>query len=388
MNRIQGVAATGLLLSVLALGLACSKAEPGTSAVQGQMRTAQQIAKLEQQIDAKQEEANGLMRQYVQAGGKDVGAVLGQGLTPEQAAFLEKKLRNEEGIGYRDLVSQILADQKSVDDMKVKVQDLERSLPAPVDVTKGERHIDIAMNYLVKDKGLDPATAKDLVQKVNLMDELLPGFKVWNFYQDGVYGTFVTQGTAKVSPYAVIQHNKQVLIAAKDKALAERDALAKEKAALSGQVSDLEAKRDQLSQEVTMLQAEKQDLTAKVTSLQGQRDDLEARNNSVFYRIGARKELVHEGMVRDPWYGRPALAKFSEADYPQHLDLRSQSTLVFSAQDAGVARITKVKLAPGSLYKEGTDYAVTVAGDGSKASLRFLNKDKFRAGRSIMILVD
>lgn len=385
MKRLKLFAAAVVAMMALALGLACSKS--GT-AVRSQMETAQEIAKLEQQIDAKQEQVNTLMRQYVQAGGQDVGAVLGQGLTPDQAAFLEKKLRNEEGIGYRDLISQILDTQKAADDLKVKVQDLERSLPAPVDVTKGERHIDIAMNYLVKDKGLDPATAKSLVQKVNLMDELVPGFKVWNFYQDGVYGTFVTQGTASVSPYGVIQHNKQVLVAAKDKAISERDALAKEKAALNDQVADLETKRDQLTQEVTLLQAEKQDLTTKVADLQTQRDDLEAQNNSVFYRIGARKELVQEGMVRDPWYAKPMLAKFAPADYPQHMDLRSQDTLVFSAKDAGVARITKVKLAPGSLYKEGADYAVTVAGDGSQASVRFLNKDKFRAGRSIMILVD
>lgn len=375
------------MVAVLMVAAACSQ-ESGKQAVGSQMATAQKIAKLEQKIDANQQEVNALLKQYVQSGGQDVGAVMGQGLTPEQTQLLEAKLKNEEGIGYRDLVGDILTKQKDIEDLRVKVQDLEKTLPAPVDVQKGQRHYDLAMAYLTKEKGLDPATAKALVLKVNLMDELVPGFKVWNFYDNGVYGTFVTQGDAKVSPYYVTERAKQNLIDQKNVAVAQRDDLAKAKANLTQQVADLSSKRDQLNQEVSMLQAEREDLTKKVSDLQSQRDDLEARNNSVFYRIGWRKNLVNEGMVRDPWYARPALAKFSQSDYPQHLDLRNQDTLVFTAQEAGVSRINRVSLAPGAFYKEGADYAVTVAPDGSKASLRFLNKDKFRAGRSIMILVN
>jgi FtsZ-binding cell division protein ZapB len=366
---------------------ACSQ-ESGKETVNSQMATAQKIANLEQKIDANQQEVNTLLKQYVQSGGQDLGAVMGQGLTPEQTQLLEAKLKSEEGIGYLDLVSDILSKQKNIEDLRVRIQDLEKTLPSPEDVQKGQRHFDLAMAYLTKEKGLDPAAAKALVMKVNLVDDLVPGFKVWNFYDEGVYGTFVTQGDAKVSPYYVTEKAKQNLIDQKNAAVAQRDELAKAKADLTQQVADLSSKRDQLNQEVSMLQAEREDLTKKVSDLQSQRDDFEARNNSVFYRIGWRKNLENEGMVRDPWYARPTLAKFSPADYPQHLDLRSSDTLVFSAQQAGVAKITKVGLAPGSLYKEGNDYAVTVAADGSRASLRFLNKDKFRAGRSIMILVN
>ena len=375
------------MVAVLMVAAACSQ-ESGKETVNSQMATAQKIANLEQKIDANQQEVNTLLKQYVQSGGQDLGAVMGQGLTPEQTQLLEAKLKSEEGIGYLDLVSDILSKQKNIEDLRVRIQDLEKTLPSPEDVQKGQRHFDLAMAYLTKEKGLDPAAAKALVMKVNLVDDLVPGFKVWNFYDEGVYGTFVTQGDAKVSPYYVTEKAKQNLIDQKNAAVAQRDELAKAKADLTQQVADLSSKRDQLNQEVSMLQAEREDLTKKVSDLQSQRDDFEARNNSVFYRIGWRKNLENEGMVRDPWYARPTLAKFSPADYPQHLDLRSSDTLVFSAQQAGVAKITKVGLAPGSLYKEGNDYAVTVAADGSKASLRFLNKDKFRAGRSIMILVN
>lgn len=385
MKRTLIALATMVVLVFLA---ACASGKSASSTVSSQMDTAQQIAKLEKQMDANQQDLDVLVKQYVQQGGQDLAGLMGQNLTPEQKHLLETRLRGEQGIGYRDLVSDILDKQKAVEDLKVKVQDLEKTLPAPVDVVKGERHVDIAMAYLTRDRGLDAATAKRLVQQVNLMDELVPGFKVWNFYDNGVYGTFVTQGDAKVSPYGVILRAKQTLINEKNTAVAQRDSLAKEKTDLTQQVADLTARKDQLTQEVGMLQAERQDLTNKVSDLQGQRDDLEARNNSVFYRIGTRKSLIQEGAIRASWFHKPALAKFGEGEFPQHLDLRSADTITVAAKDAGLASIRRVSVAPGSLFKAGQDYAVTISPDGQQATLRLLAKDKFRASRSVMILVD
>ncbi len=382
MKRILMVLA---VLVAAALLVACAESGPGVSS---QMKTAQKIAKLEKQIDQRQQEMDTLVKQYVQQGGQDVGSIVGPGLTPDQKQVLEARLKNEQGIGYGDLVTDILNKQKSIEDLKVQVQNIEKTLPTPVEVGKGERHADIAMAYLTKDKGLDQNTAKRLVQQVNLMDDLVPGFKVWNFYNDGVYGTFVTQGDAKVSPYGVIQHAKQVLVNEKNTAIAQRDQLAAEKASLTQQVSDLTNRREELTQEVSLLEAERQDLTSKVNDLQAQRDDLQARNSSVFYRIGTRKNLVQEGAIRTSLFSKPKVVKYGEDQFPQHLDLRSGDTISLSAKMEGLDKIRRVSVAPGSLFKADEDYVVTISQDGQDASLRLLAKDKFRASRSIVILVD
>lgn len=382
MKRILMVLA---VLVAAALLVACAESGPGVSS---QMKTAQKIAKLEKQIDQRQQEMDTLVKQYVQQGGQDVGSIVGPGLTPDQKQVLEARLKNEQGIGYGDLVTDILNKQKSIEDLKVQVQNIEKTLPTPVEVGKGERHADIAMAYLTKDKGLDQNTAKRLVQQVNLMDDLVPGFKVWNFYNDGVYGTFVTQGDAKVSPYGVIQHAKQVLVNEKNTAIAQRDQLAAEKASLTQQVSDLTNRREELTQEVSLLEAERQDLTSKVNDLQAQRDDLQARNSSVFYRIGTRKNLVQEGAIRTSLFSKPKVVKYGEDQFPQHLDLRSGDAISLSAKMEGLDKIRRVSVAPGSLFKADEDYVVTISQDGQDASLRLLAKDKFRASRSIVILVD
>ncbi len=374
-----------LVAAALVLSLACKRE---SSKVSNEMETARKIAKLEQDINGKQDQMNQLLQKYIQEGGKDVGSVVGQTLTPDQKAVLEQKLQKEEGIGYRDLISDILKKQKDVEDLKVQVQDLEKKLPAAVVVKRGDKHLDIAMNYLTKEKGLDPATAKKLALQTNLMDELVPGFKVWNFYDNGVFGTFVTQGDAQISPYRVIQKAKQDLVDAKVEAQGQRDQLAKEKTTLIEQVSELEQKRDQLNQDVAMLQAERADLLKKMEEVQALSEDLKARLNSVFYRIGERQSLVKSGLVQDPWYGQPRIAKFDEANFPQHLDLRTGDTVTFTAQEAGVAKITKIKVAPGTTYKIDQDYSWSIAPDGMTGTVKIINKDKFKAERTMVILVN
>ncbi len=374
---------------MMALAVACSReGRKASQEVNAQMQTAQKISSLEQDIDAKQNQLNTLMQQYVKSGGQDLGAVMGQGLAPEQTKLLEERLKNEQGVGYRDLISDILSKQKAIDDLHVRVQNLEQTLPAPVDVARGETHYQIAMNYLTKDKGLDPAKARDLVLKVNIDDELVPGFKVWNFYDNGVYGTFVTQGSAKISPYALTRGVKQGLIADKNAAIAQRDELAKEKADLAKQVSDLQIARTQLTQDVALLKTEREDLTKKVGDLKTYSNDLDSRLHSVFYKIGVRRSLIHEGVVRDPWYGAPVLVKYNKSEFPSHLDLRAGDSVTFTARQVGVDRISDVSVAPGNVYSANRDYAVSISPDGQQATVWILNKAKFLSGRSMMILVN
>jgi hypothetical protein len=373
----------GLALT-LALFLACSRQ---SSQVTKEMQTASKIAKLEQDINGKQDKINLLVQKYMQEGGKDLGAVVGSNLTPDQKAVLEKNLQNERGIGYQDLINDILKQQKEVEDLRVQIQDLEKKLPAAVVVKRGDKHLELAMEFLTKEKGLDAETAKKLALQTNLMDELVTGFKVWNFYDNGVFGTFVTQGDAPVSPYRVIQGAKQKLVTEKNVALTQRDALAAEKATLTEQVSDLEKKREGLMQDVNMLQAEREQMVAKLAEMQQLSDELKARINSVIYKLGDRKALMNAGFVKDPIFGQPTLLKFDDASFPGSVDLRTVDSINFTAEQAGVTEIRKVKIAPGSTFKIDQDYQVILFPDGKTATVKFTNGDKFRSER-VAVLVN
>ncbi|MEJ2366912.1 MAG: hypothetical protein P8Z49_00815 [Acidobacteriota bacterium] len=372
----------GLLLMLVACGPKSSKK------VSREMETAQKIAKLEQDINSRQDQMNQLLQKYMQEGGKDLSGLMGKELTPEQRQLLEKRLKSEEGIGYKDLISDILAKQKNIDDLKVQIQNMEKTLPAPVVVKKGETQYDIAMNYLMKEKGLSKDQARKLALRVNLMDDLVPGFKVWNFYDNGVYGTFVTQGTANISPYRLQQLAKQKLVNAKNEAITQRDQLQQDKTSLMTQVSDLQNKRDQLNQELTLLQSEKEDMIKRLGDMQNLSEDLKARLNSVFYAVGDRHALIKSGLVKDPFFGHARLTKFDEASYPEHVDLRSNDSITFTAKQAGVESIHKIKIAPSGVFKEGQDYTASITDGGQTATIKLNNKDKFKAERTIAILVN
>lgn len=76
-----------------------------------------------------------------------------------------------------------------------------------------------------KEKKLEKKRAMELVERTALFDELVPGFKVWNFYTGDEYGTSVTQGTARISPNTLIRSAKKKLVDARDEAISERDQL-------------------------------------------------------------------------------------------------------------------------------------------------------------------
>ena len=66
-------------------------------------------------------------------------------------------------------------------------------------VEVGQRHDRIAVDYLVS-RGVPAGTAYRLVSQVALHDGLVPGFRVWTYYANGQFGTWVTKGTATISP--------------------------------------------------------------------------------------------------------------------------------------------------------------------------------------------
>ena len=111
-------------------------------------------------MDTRQQEMNTLLADVRPQRRSRCGHPGGPRPHAEQTKILEQRLKNEQGVGYNDLLADILNKQKAIEDMQVKVQDLERALPAPVEVTRGERHYDIAMSYLTKQVGIDAPTPR------------------------------------------------------------------------------------------------------------------------------------------------------------------------------------------------------------------------------------
>jgi molybdopterin converting factor small subunit len=87
-----------------------------------------------------------------------------------------------------------------IDKMSAEIDDLKSKLPKPYIVKRGDSHEKICVNFLVNEKGVAKDEAMKLIDEVRLIDEMMEGFNVWMYYNEGTFGTFVTQGSARISP--------------------------------------------------------------------------------------------------------------------------------------------------------------------------------------------
>src|SRR5512136_2316421 len=220
------IGALALVILVLAYFALKGPAGPKASPKMKQMEeTVQQIQQLESSIQEKQNEVFSVLNEYKKKTGEDLPEVNIMNLSPAQKQVLEEKIKNEKDVSIKSLLQDILDKNSDIQNLNARVQELETLLPKPHMVEKGENHYQIAMNFLINEKGLDKAKAMELVERAALFEPLVPGFKIWNFYAEDEYGTFITQGSAPISPNQIQRKVKKELVDAKDKAIAERDQL-------------------------------------------------------------------------------------------------------------------------------------------------------------------
>ncbi|MGH7868763.1 MAG: hypothetical protein ACREP9_14310, partial [Candidatus Dormibacteraceae bacterium] len=290
-------------------------------------------------------------------------------LTDDQRKALEDRIKNEKNSSYQALLQEVIDKDKQIKDMNDKLDKLKSELPKPDVAHANDSHYGLAMRFLKK-QGVSNADAKKLVENVNLMEKLAPGMEVYHFYNNGVYGTWVTKGRSKISPNQLNREEKAKVEGERDTAVAQSEKLQEE-------VGDLADQKAQLTSDVAGLTQEKATLTQQVSELTTLSEQQKTDLNSLHYIVGNRKDLEKQGVIIIPVFSKDrAGAKWSNEAFTKEVDLRSNDSLTFTAADAGVAKIGKVNVVPGSLVKD-QQYSITITPDKSSATVKFLDKSRF-----------
>jgi hypothetical protein len=295
-------------------------------------------------------------------------------LTEDQRALLETRVKAEKNNSTAALLQEILDRDKQIGELNTKVARLQAQLPKPQIATEKDNHFAMALRFL-KGKGLSEEKARTVAARANILEDLQPGWQVYQQYAGGAYLTAVTQGKAAIGPTEYL-HN-------------QRAALQKDRDDLSGQVQDLQAERTKVQEEVDALHTEKTTLTAQVNELSTLSQAQKAKLNSMHYLVGQRRQLVNEGVIVVPVFakdrmGPKALASRFEKDLP--LD-DPNPTVLIQASDVGLAKISKVNVVPGSLQKD-KDYTVILADDRKNATVRILDPERLRNDRVVFAVTD
>lgn len=275
-----------------------------------------------------------------------------QDLNPEQRDILNTMVAEEKDVSYKTLLQKIIADRDTIRQLQEKVAHQEQTLPDQFVIAKrGDRHRTLAMNYLTSEAKVDEAKARSLIRQVDQTDELVPGNKVWFFYdqKDDTFRTYVTRGDALQTPVMVRRAKTKELVKERDTFRTERDVAA-------GEAAAKEAARAALESEMA------------------------TRENSVFYHAASSASLKDRGVLS------PVLKKVQDTNgigYDESVDLRVKTTIDLVPERYGLQEIRQVRLLP-EIYREGRDYNVETTDDYRNARIVILQPEVFK-GKEVLL---
>jgi len=329
---------------------------------------AAELEKLNQQAGAtKAEETRKLAQAGINDAAPDVNTLQ---LTDAQRAALEERIKAEKNSSYQSLLQEILDKDQEIKGINQKIAQLRASLPRPEVAKENDSHYGMAMRFLRR-KGVSEEKAKQLISKVLIMDQVAPGFEVYHFYSNGVYGSWVAQGKAAMSP-------TELQAGIRTKLEGERDAANQESQHLQAQITDMTAEAEKLSADIEALRTEKTRMTKDLESLTAANQAQTAMLNSVHYLVGTRKGLVRDGVIVVPVFARDrAGINWDDRAFTHSADLRSADSITLTAAEAGLTKISKVDVVPGSLEKD-KHYSLEFNPDRTSAKVNFLDKERFR----------
>jgi len=339
---------------------------------------AAELDKLSQQANAA---GNDQTRKLNQAGVNDVrpNAATLQ-LTDEQKQALENRIKAEKNSSYQALLQEVLDKDKELKALNEKIARLRGVLPRPDVAKANDSHYGLAMRFLRK-KGVPEDKAKDLIARVLIMDKLAPGFEVFHFYNNGVYGSWVAQGRAAITPTELQAEEKA-------KIEVERDAANEKSAKLAVDLADLTAQKAKISADIDALRAEKNNMIKDLEALAATNEAQKAKLNAVHYVVGNRKELEKDGVIVVPVFAKDRAGhNWSDGVFTKSMDLRNRDTITLTAAEAGLQKIAKVSVIPGSLEKD-KHYSLVLSEDRSTATVKILVKDRFTNEKVVFALAD
>ena len=308
--------------------------------------------------------------------------IFGQDFTEPQKDVLNQMIAEEKDVSYRSLLQQLVSDRNAIQGLQEKVMRLEQSLPDSFVVAKkGDKHHDLAMNYLINDAKVEEAKAKTLLAEVDQTDELVAGNKVWFLYDSArdTFRTYVTQGEAGRTPLAVRRAMKRKLIAERDQALAQRDEATTARDEAVRTVNDLQQVKATLESDISVLRQNKAALEASVQQLT---NDLSFRQNSLFYHAANTRQLRDQGVLSSVL---KRVQDVKPVNYDAALDLRETNIITLAPEAFGLDRIGKVRMLP-NIFQEGRDFKIETFPGSGMAKVVILDPELFK-GKEVLLAV-
>ncbi|OGG51607.1 MAG: hypothetical protein A3F84_19150 [Candidatus Handelsmanbacteria bacterium RIFCSPLOWO2_12_FULL_64_10] len=390
--NIRWVAAAGAISLLIVAGVAWYLLRPTrVTDIQDMHTLVERLDDMHKQIESRQQSIAEAVRNFNVTHPDDpikVEDVKALKLKDLQHQILQRMVKAEKDVSYQGLLDEIGRQDTEISRLNNEIAAIQARLPEPVVAKRGDTHYNLSMKFLTEKKALPSEKAKEILDKMAVVEDVVPGFQVWMMYDEttGVFGSFVTQGTAPISPRRAQVRSKRALMAriekaqeGQKKAEAQVETLVSEKAELQQQ---MEQTASALQAQVESARREKEEAQRLAEAKERERLEAERRLNSFFYTVGNLDELKRRGVVKGGGVGQAGGDPFSES-----LDLRLDTVVSLSAGDAGLGRIGSVKVFPSSLRK-GRDYDIFYGSDRQLATVKVLNREAFLQARRVVFGIE
>lgn len=393
--NIRWVAAAGAISLLIVAGVAWYLLRPARVTNIKDMHTlVERLDDLHKQIDSRQQEISETVRNFNATHPNDpirVDDVKALKLKDLQQQILQRMTKSEKDISYQGLLDEIGRQDTEISRLNNEMAAIQARLPEPVEAKKGDTHYALSYKFLTEKKSLPPEKAREILDKMAVVEDIVAGFQVWMMYDEtsNVFGSFVTQGAASISPRRAQLRSQQARRARFQKEQQMRkeaeqkvEALSSEKANLEEGVQQMERTASELQEQVSVTQKEREEAQRRAEESERQRLAAERRLNSFFYAVGNLDTFKKNGVVKGS-----QIASTGEGLFAESVDLRSEMTVSLSAGDAGLGRIGSVKVFPSSL-KKGRDYDIAITADRQRATVEILNREAFLGARRVIFGIE
>jgi hypothetical protein len=311
-----------------------------------------------------------------------------QGLSAEEEAALDKLVQEERDPSYRGVLRKVVEDMKAIRDLQTKVAELEALLPDDgVEVKRGDTHLKLARTWLMENHGLPETRARELAERLNIMDgNMRPGFRA-HFYYDPAqefFGSWVSQGEADTTPLAVVRARKLKLMQERDTAIARGDELEEKKAeleeilaGLQEDIDALEVRKATLETSVAQLGMEKD---AALKQVETKTAELKVAQNSMYYEADLEGRLKARGVLRI----RNKIEDIGNAEFKSYLDLSEQKSFILKPNQFGIDYISDVRVVP-KFVREGHEIDLKFVEDGT-VEVTVLDDEALKGQRVIFVV--
>ncbi len=334
------------------------------------------VRSLEENIQTTQDDILSLVKEYRDKTGKTLPTLDVINLSDEERLLLEEKINAETSISIKNLLAEILEKKSEILELNMHIKKIETYLPKPHIVSEGENHYQIAMDYLLNMKGVEKESALSLVERTLLFEPLVPGFKIWNFYSNGEFGSFVSQGSASISPNEVNRHEKWKLTNARDIAIDERDILARD-------IEVLKKKRKLIIKQINLLNDEKKNLMYRIEELNKENIYMMEMINSVHYLVDTKNNLIKGGVLKGGFFRSLKLQAVSPELFARNLDLRKRNYINIDLGNQNISKFKKLTVYP-KFYKKDIDYKYSYNNLSNSVKLTFLSKSRLKNERIVI----